>query len=535
MRKIVICCIILAICSCKKNNDNSGTQPPAPLLQSNVSSTMLGASTGSKDSLSITSNINWTIALNPSTATWASLSSSSGNGDAKIYITATQDNVSGFQRSANIILTPVGTTSISSVNIVVTQNFQSPILDTFWKKTLGGSGKDQSNAIIPTADGGYMMAGYTDSNDGEVTSSHGGGDAWIVKLSSSGGITWQKTLGGTGYDRAYSVVAAPDGGYAFAGQTTSTDGDVTGLHGAQPDMWVVKLDNSGNILWQKTLGGTRDDIAYSLVATPDGGYAVVGRTLSSDGDATGSHGDADVLVVKLNGNGDVIWKKVIGGSAQDVGFSIITTSDDGYIVTGNTASIDGDISGVHGGLDALAVKLDSDGNIVWQKAFGGTYGEQARSIVATNDGGYILAGNTFSNDGDVSGNHGSDDGWILKIDSSGILQWQKPIGGMGDDYFNCINVNSQGQFTIAGASTSNDGDVSTNNGDMDFWIIQVDADGNILGKKSFGGTGAEEAMGIVSRSDGIYITAGNTGSNDGDVSGNHGGISDGWIVNFKFQ
>jgi len=529
--KISIACIILLICSCKKSSDGSGAQPPAPtptpVLQSNVSSISLEASTGSKDSINITSNINWTIALSPATATWASLSASSGSNNAKIYITATEDNISGSQRSVVIILTPASTTSISPVNISVTQNFQSLNSPTFWQKTLGGTGTDQSNAIIPTADAGYLVAGYTQSNDGNVTGNHGGGDVWLVKLNSSGGIIWQKTFGGTGYDIAYSLVATSDGGYAFAGQTASTNGDVAGLHGTAADMWVVKLNNSGNIVWQKTLGGTGDDIAYSMVAASDGGYAIIGRTLSSDGDAMGYHGGADVLVVKLNGNGDIVWKKVIGGSAQDIGFSIIATTDNGYFITGNTASNDGDISGVHGTSDLLAVKLDGSGNIIWQKAFGGLNGEGGRSTIATNDGGYIVVGNTFSNDGDVSGNHGNDDGWILKINGSGILEWQKTIGGIGNDFFNSIIVNSQGQFVISGSSNSNNGDVPTNNGDMDFWMIQSDISGNISGKKSFGGTGADEAKGIVSTSDGNYITVGNTANN-------RGGNSDVWVVKFQF-
>jgi hypothetical protein len=340
--------------------------------------------------------------------------------------------------------------------------------------------------------------------------------------------------GGAALDWATGLVNTSDGGYALVGQTLSTNGDVSGSNGSG-DIWVAKLDDAGNISWQKCLGGTNDDIGYSIAQAADGSLFVTGRTLSSDGDATGYHGGGDVLVSKLDINGNVLWKKAIGGSAQDVGWGITTTPDNGCIITGNAASNDGDITGVHGGLDLLLVRLDSAGNILWQKAYGGSGGEQGDALIAIDDGGYMIVGSTFSNDGDVSGNHGGIDGWILKVDGGGVLQWQKTVGGRGDDTFHAIKKDSQGNFVITGASGSNDKDVPSNNGSSDIWAVLLSPNGNITGTQAFGGTEADEGRAIIGTTDGNYIIAGYTASSNGDATGFHGGIYDAWIGKFKFH
>ena len=168
-----------------------------------------------------------------------------------------------------------------------------------WQKSLGGTGSDGATTIQQTADGGYIVAGASISTDGDVTGNHGGNDYWVVKLNSTGTITWQKCLGGTGDDFASSIQQTIDGGYIVAGYSESTNGDVTGNHGGQ-DYWVIKLDSTGSITWQKSLGGTSQDYAYAIQQTADGGYIVAGYTTSTDGDVTGNHGDYDYWVVKLS-------------------------------------------------------------------------------------------------------------------------------------------------------------------------------------------------------------------------------------------
>ena len=227
------------------------------------------------------------------------------------------------------------------------------------------------------------------------------------------------------------------------------------------------------IEWQKCLGGTSEDIAYSIQQTSDGGFIVAGETLSNDGDVSGNHGGRDAWVVKLNSSGDIIWKKCLGGTDHDFAYSIQQTSDGGFIVAGLTGSNDGDVSGNHGGSDAWVVKLNSSGNILWQKCLGGTDGDYANSIQQTSDGGFIVAGETESNDGDVSGNHGGFDSWVVKLNSSGNIEWQKCLGGTGWDWENSIQQTSDGGFIVAGYTNSNDGDVSGNHGSKDYWVVKL--------------------------------------------------------------
>jgi hypothetical protein len=400
--------------------------------------------------------------------------------------------------------------------------------DIIWKKCLGGTNEDYAYSIQQTSDSGFIVAGYTFSNDGDVSGYHGYFDYWVVKLNSLGDIEWQKCLGGTGNDYAKSIQQTSDGGFILAGETNSNNGDVSGNNGYN-DAWVVKLNSSGDILWQKCLGGTYDDYARSIQQTSDGGFIVTGYTFSNDGDVSGNHGFGDAWVVKLNSSGDIIWKKCLGGTNEDYAYSIQQTSDSGFIVAGYTFSNDGDVSGYHGYFDYWVVKLNSLGDIEWQKCLGGTYDDYAYSIQQTSDSGFIVAGITDSNDGDVSWYHGYFDYWVVKLNSSGDIEWQKCLGGTNNDYANSIQQTSDGGFIVAGYTESNDGDVSGNHGYYDTWVVKLNSSGDILWQKCLGGTIDDRAYSIQQTSDGGFIVAGFTESNDGDVSGNHGG-SDYWVV-----
>ncbi len=348
--------------------------------------------------------------------------------------------------------------------------------DIEWQKCLGGTNSDGAWPIKQTSDGGFIVAGGTESNNGDVSGNHNSGidDYWIVKLNSLGNIEWQKCLGGTGWDYPYSIQQTSDGGFIVAGTTGSNDGDVSGYHGNY-DYWVVKLNSLGNIEWQKCLGGTGSELnlAASIQQTSDGGFIMTGYTSSNDGDVSGNHGDYDCWVVKLSSSGNIEWQKCFGGTDSDGAWSIQQTSDGGFIVAGETSSNDGDVSGNHGDYDCWVVKLSSSGNIEWQKCLGGTGKDRARSVQQTSDGGFVMAGATYSNDGDVSGNHGGYDFWVVKLNSLGNIEWQKCLGGTDGEYVHSIRQTSDGGFIVAGNTSSNDGNVSGNHGDFDYWVVKL--------------------------------------------------------------
>jgi len=404
-------------------------------------------------------------------------------------------------------------------------------------KCLGGSYPEEAHSIQQTIDGGYIVAGYTRSNDGDVSGSHGRRDSWIVKLNEKGELEWQKCLGGSDDDWAYSIQQTKDGGYIIASWTKSNDGNVSGNHGGW-DYWIVKLNEKGELEWQKCLGGSDDDMAYSIQQTSDGGYIVAGRTESNDGDVSGNHGGWDYWIVKLNEKGELEWQKCLGGSDDDMALSIQQTSDRGYIVAGETKSNDGDVSGFHGGYgggDSWIVKLNEKGELQWQKCLGGSIGEIAHSIQQTSDEGYIVAGETWSHDGDVSGCHSAGDyWWIVKLNNKGELEWQKCLGGLHFDVAQSIQQTSDEGYIVAGYTQSNDGDISGNHGSWDYWIVKLNYNGELEWQKCLGGSDEDKAHCIQQTSDGGYIVAGFTESNDGDVSGNHG-YADYWIVKLETE
>ncbi len=401
------------------------------------------------------------------------------------------------------------------------------------QKCLGGSLSDQGYEVLSSIDGSYLVAGYTRSKDGDVSGNHGSSDVWVVKIDPSGTIKWQKCFGGSNSDYAYSATLTADGGYLTGGLTFSNDGDVSGKHG-NADLWVVKMDSSGHLQWQKCLGGSSTDWAESIIQTKDGGYLAGGSTYSNDGDVSGNHGSYDGWIVKLDTSGHLQWQKSLGGSAGDCFYSVIQTDDGGYLAGGSTYSNNGNVSGNHGQADYWIVKLDADGNQEWQKCLGGSDNDLAESIIQTTDGGYLIGGMSSSNGDDVSGNHGSNDYWVAKLDSSGSIQWQKCLGGSSGDWAESIIQTTDGGYLVGGSTFSEDGDVSGYHGNGDYWIVKIDTEGNLQWQKCLGGTKYDHSFSLTQTTDRQYLTVGYTNSNDGDVTGYHGN-NDFWIARITVQ
>jgi hypothetical protein len=283
--------------------------------------------------------------------------------------------------------------------------------------------------VVSTSDGGYLLVGYSFSVAGADKSqnSQGGSDYWAVKIDGNGNKVWDKTFGGTGSDQAQSVISTNDGGYLLVGYSSSgAGGDKSQNSRGGLDYWAVKIDGNGNKVWDKTFGGTSHDQAQSVVPTSDGGYLLVGYSRSGVGGdkSQNSKGSYDYWAVKIDGNGNKVWDKTLGGTSHDYAYSVITTSDGGYLLVGYSFSVAGaDKSQANNSNneDYWAVKIDGNGNKVWDKTFGATMREYARSAVSTSDGGYLLVGDSGSGAGGdkTQGNQGSNDYWAVKIDANG--------------------------------------------------------------------------------------------------------------------
>jgi uncharacterized delta-60 repeat protein len=346
-----------------------------------------------------------------------------------------------------------------------------------WAKTYGGGAEEEAWTVQQTSDGGYLVGGYTYSFGAGNT------DYWVVRLAADGAVIWQRSYGGAKYDLADLVYQTCDGGYVVTGQSTS-------FGAGNRDMWLLKLAADGSVQWQKAYGGPGDDEAVGIEQTTDGGYIMAGETNSYGA------GDWDVWILKLAADGAVLWQKTYGGTNLETSSAdpIQQTADGGYIVTGLTRSFGA------GGNDVLVFKLDTQGVVQWQKTYGGPGDDQAHSVRQTNDGGYAVAG--------FSGSFGAGglDIWVLKLNAQGTPQWQKTLGTGGTEVAWSVYHTADGGCVVTGSTSSNTA-VST-----DCWVLKLDATGVLQWQKKFGGSRWDDGESVRPTGDGGYVVAGGTSS-----------------------
>ena len=359
-----------------------------------------------------------------------------------------------------------------------------------WQKNYGGSSIEKSRAGIATIDGGYIIVGYTGSEDHDVSFNHGLTDAWVFKVDSIGNIVWERSYGGTKSEQGSAICGTDDGNFVFVGYSHSNNGDLTSHYGTAEtsDYWIVKIDNTGNIIWQKSYGSTEDDYAYGVVELFNGDITVGGVTQWGDGDVIGFHGGIgieDGWVIDLDSNGALKWSKAFGGTDYDVIWDITKASDSTIHCVGQAKSFDGDITD-HKGTpddyyldDCMYLQLDTMGNLLMEKCFGGTSGDAGFSICKTFDSGEVIACNSASDDVDVAGHHGGTDlydYWIIKLDSLANIEWNINIGGISsDESYSIIQLTDSG-FLAVGLSNSIDGDVLDHYpgpSNWDSWVVKL--------------------------------------------------------------
>jgi len=372
--------------------------------------------------------------------------------------------------------------AFSTIGIV----YANEVYEEQWSQTFGGIEEDGFRSVGVCSDGGYILAGYTESQGAGMR------DGWVVKLDSEGNEQWSKTFGGTEHDELWSVGVCSDGGFILAGSTKSQ-----GLGGS--DGWVVKLDASGTEQWSKTFGTPSWDGFYSIDICLDGGYILAGYTRFS-----GGAGGNDGWVVKLDSAGNEQWNKTFGGSDFDDFYSVGVDLDGSYIFAGRTKS---QSEGVE---DGWVVKLDSEGNEQLNKTFGGTEPDEFKSVGVCSDGGYILVGYTESQ---VTYSAG----WVVKLDASGAYQWSKTFGGESGGGFRSVCVLQDG-YLLAGDIV---------NAKRDGWIVKIDEGGTEQWSQTFGGTENYHIWSVSEFSD-AYILAGQNGRMVAEP-----GSGDGWAVKLE--
>lgn len=393
--------------------------------------------------------------------------------------------------------------------------------------TLGGSKNETFNSVIKTNDGGYIAAGFTQSNDGNINHKNNDSfDFWVVKFSSKNTIQWQKTYGGSNDDRAADIIQTSDGNFAILGYTRSTDLDVSTNAGFQ-DFWLIKINTNGNLLWEKTFGFSGLDYGTSLLETNDGGFLISGvldvSASNGQGNAKSStikHAGGDYWAIKTDNTGNLEWSRYFGGSFTDIPFGVVKTLDNNFILIGSSDSSDFNINNNKGSYDFWVIKISSSGELLWEKSFGGSEIDEARAITSTTDGNFIIVGDTRSLDKDITENNGAADVWILKISTNGNIIWQKTIGGTSFDAARSISKTQDNGYIISGSSRSVDNNFK-NNGQNDALLIKISAEGNLVWQKTFGGSEIDFLYDAIEVEEQI-IAVGESNSSDKNIKENKG-------------
>lgn len=365
----------------------------------------------------------------------------------------------------------LGVVSILPGRFVYGQNPLAP--DTSWTKIFGGINNDLGYSVAQTFDGGYIVAGYTESFGA------GGTDVYLIKTDKGGDTLWTKTYGGINNDYGFSVQQTPDSGYIIIGWTNS-------FGAGSGDIYLIRTDITGDSLWTKTYGGINAEVANSVQPTADSSYIIVGYTMSFGA------GGRDIYLVKTDANGDTLWAKTYGGVDDDYGIEVQPTSDNGYIIVGYTRP--------SGNEELYLVKTDTNGDTLWTRTYGGPLGEQGYSVQETPDGGYIVAGYT------ISFGAGGMDLWLLKTDVNGDTLWTKTYGGINNDQGYSVQNTYDGGFIITGWLTS---DVT---GTYDVYLVKTDANGDSIWTQTWGGFQSDFGHYVQQTSDGRYIITGYTES-----------------------
>lgn len=350
-----------------------------------------------------------------------------------------------------------------------------------WQRCLGGSFADRVGGIQRLADGTLLAGGTSASSDGDFTVNKGSGDCWMANLSDGGKLEWSNNFGGSYYEQCNKVLQMADGGYMMVGLTFSNDGDVEGLHGPEnymADAWIVRTDAERKILWQRCFGGTDADAAYSFAALDDGAVLVAAACNSVNGDIVNSKGNRDIWLIKFDGVGNIVWKKNFGGSFDDVPYSIARNKENGFVVAGFSYSGDGNLTNHYAGTsgadyeDGWVFCTDSLGQLLWQKNYGGTGSDVFNDIVVMEDG-YLLTGETNSPDGDVNGTNGFKDYWLIKLTMSGDIIWQKTFGGSFFDFGKSSCILNDGSILATGFISGGGGNVDCYKANSDVWVIKL--------------------------------------------------------------
>ena len=403
---------------------------------------------------------------------------------------------------------------IFCITLLLSSSTFSQVIGLEWEKVFGGSNNESGNSIVKITDSTFIILGYTRSIDGDVTTNFGSSDIWVINCDINGEILWQKSYGGSESETGESISRTFDGGFIVGGYSYSNDGDLTENKG-YCDGWVVKLDSVGNLEWELSVGGSEEDRIRDVVQLLDSSFVFVGNSKSEDGDLNTNFGEEDILVgkidkfgellwvnsvgsvlsddgyelvsdslgniyicgtqyfvsssefylLKISPDGNLIWEKSYGGTDYDYCWGLCLTNNNRIYLIGSVYSHDGDVTFHYPGIfnDLWLIAIDSTGQLLWDKTYGGSGSDGGHSIVRNGLNSLLITGgSTTPNNGDVTGHHGFEysDFWVLNVDTLGELKWAHCFGGTDVDIAFAIAPINETSVMVTGVTYSFDGDVS---------------------------------------------------------------------------
>lgn len=382
-------------------------------------------------------------------------------------------------------------------------------------KAYGGTLEEYGTAVAISDDTNFAVGGYSKSSDIWLPGNKGGSDYWIMQFNADGDTLWSRTYGGFNNDDLYALTYNASGGIAAFGTTRSNDGDVLN-NPSVIGAWLLTLDIAGNPIISRVYAGDLGEQGVDILGLSNG-YALLVQSTSPELEGAQNNGNFDVWIARTNNIGSVDWAEFLGGSDADIPAAMARTPG-GIVIAASSNSIDGDVVGNNGGFDYWIVSVNLEGELEWAWSYGGSDDDHASDVAVADDGSIYVIGESASSDGDKTQSLGENDVWILKLDEDGNLLWERSFGGSDDDAGTQIGVLSNGLIVASANSESDDFDLDANKGLTDGWVIFLDDNGNLVQQMNYGGSEIDETAGLaVDQDDRVWIT-GSTNSRNQNLS-----------------
>lgn len=389
-----------------------------------------------------------------------------------------------------------------------------------WQKNIGGIGYDWVDALVSDENGfTYVLSTVQEGDNHQVQ---------VAKLNEDGETQWSKVIGGSRDETGKEVIITSNGNIVITGASYSKNLSSNLINKGYSDIFIATFTPEGELIQMNLYGGSQIDMPASIMERANGNILVSATSWSDDHDVNENAGNADIWLFEVNAKGTILWSQSFGGSNDDYAVKTIELEDQSLLLLGNTETNNNEYSAHHGDLDIILYKLNGTGSLEWLQLYGGFLRDFGSGVSELDNGNFLVAGSTFSNEGNIYENAGGSDAWLFEVDTQGFLQWSKTYGSYGNESIASLQKKDDG-FVIFGSSTSSVMNNVNSHGSQDFWLYEISSDMEIVDEYLFGSSGFDEGYSVVLNPDGSVLMGGLSNSKEG-VSSNESGNNDGLIL-----